>query len=1101
VSANHDRLSEREERLRQIVLAYVEAAEKGQHPCPREILARHPEFAADLREAFADRARLAQITASSRLAARKPETPDPGSSSHPTLGYGDAAAQNDAAAFSVGSFGDYELLEELGRGGMGVVYKALQRSLHRLVALKMIRDDILPSPADVQRFRQEAAAAALLDHPHIASIYEAGERGGRFYYAMQLIEGDSLDRNLSRFCDRPRAAVQLLAAIAGAVCHAHRRGILHRDLKPSNILLDAEGQPYITDFGLAKHLEGDLNLTQTGQLLGTPSYMAPEQVGGADRTSTTATDIYGLGGILYALLTGRPPFHGTTLLETLEQVAHHPPPPLHSTSRRVDRDLQTICLKCLEKKPQMRYFCAGDLLEDLQRWLAGQPIRARRVGPTEKAVRWCRRYPVVAALTATSILLLIAVAVSLAVSRVRIARHQELTEEAWRQAVEDRDTAAKLKIEAEHREQLVRRYLYAANMKLAHLAWKNADLGQMLRLLSASCPSEGQTDLRGFEWHYLWRLAHTDRCTLRGHDGEVYCAAYSADGRTLASASQDCTVRLWDPVTGQMRRSLRGHSAEVNGVALSADGTLVASASDDRTLKLWDTATGSLRATLTGHSAQVAAVAFSPDSQVLASGGRDHAVRLWDPRGLRLEATLQGHTEDVESLAFSADGKTLASAGRDDCVKLWDVGKRVPRATLRGRTRNILGVAFSRDGKKIATAGEDDAVTLWDAAAGQEQVRLLGHQGWVQCVAFSPDDRTVVSAGKDGTVRLWDAATGKASGILRGHVGRVWWLAFSPDGRTLATAGADHSLKLWDLPSCQEHCPLPLYGQRVLSVAFSADGKRLVTDTLHCFDMDTLREVPLSRQDSQRAACAAFSPGDRWLATSGFDGAVLLRDPSSAQIVAPLGRQANPILALAFSPDGQALVADGDDGTSRLWDVDSRRERAVLRGHTASVVGVAFAPDGRTVATCSMDQTVRLWDASSAQARATLAGHKGAVSAVAFAPDSNTLASGSRDRTVKIWDPATRAELATFLGHTGEVAAVAFSPDGTRLASAGSDGTVRLWDVATGQEVLTLQHARPAICVAFSPDGATLASGGEPGGQRGEALYLWPTGRAGDSRR
>jgi tetratricopeptide (TPR) repeat protein/tRNA A-37 threonylcarbamoyl transferase component Bud32 len=394
--------SEAGQRLDEIIASYLEAEETGQAPDQQELLRRHPDLAAPLAQFFANQEGFNRLAAPLRplASAALAATPPPGDTSLPG---NPEDSLTGAGTASIGrSFGDYELLQEIGRGGMGVVYKARQKGLGRLVALKMVRSTGPAAAADRQRFRNEAEMAAHLDHPQIVPIYEVGERDGQPYFSMKLIDGGSLAGQLARFGADLRSAARLLAAVARAVHHAHQRGILHRDLKPGNILLDGAGQPHVTDFGLAKRVAVDSSLTHSGELVGTPSYMAPEQTTGQRGAITTATDVYGLGAILYALLTGRPPFRGDTPLDTLNQVRRQEPEPPSRSNPRVDRDLETICLKCLEKDSQRRYGSAEALAEDLERWLVGEPIRARRSNAWERTVKWAKRRPALAGLMGIS---------------------------------------------------------------------------------------------------------------------------------------------------------------------------------------------------------------------------------------------------------------------------------------------------------------------------------------------------------------------------------------------------------------------------------------------------------------------------------------------------------------------------------------------------------------------------------------------------------------------------------------------------------------------------------------------------------------------------
>ena len=406
---------DREHRVDEAIAAYLKAEDQGGAPDRRAFLAGHADLAAELQAFFDDHDGVGRLAGPMRVAVgRVNDTSDA-----PTMAYDGTDRLPDIEGFR--QVGEYELREEIGRGGMGVVYKARQIRLNRVVALKMTLAGPLASPAAVQRFRLEAEAVADLDHPHIVPVYEVGEHRGHWFFSMKLIEGGSLADRLDRYAGDPRAAAGIMMTIARAMHHAHQRGIRHRDLKPSNILLDAGGLPHVTDFGLAQRDGGTADLTASGAILGSPPYMAPEQTEGDKGAVTTATDVYGLGAILYALLTGRPPFRAETPLETIRQVRECDPERPRALNPAVDRDLETVCLKCLNKEPQGRYGSADALANDLARWLAGEPVLARPVGGAERAARWCRRHPAPAALAALAVGLLVAATTT----AVAVARHRE----------------------------------------------------------------------------------------------------------------------------------------------------------------------------------------------------------------------------------------------------------------------------------------------------------------------------------------------------------------------------------------------------------------------------------------------------------------------------------------------------------------------------------------------------------------------------------------------------------------------------------------------------------------------------------------------------
>ncbi|NUQ61373.1 MAG: protein kinase [Pirellulales bacterium] len=1111
-------LSEHEQRLGEVIAAYLEAIDRGDQARQEDWLARYPEFAAELEEFFAGVEQVDQLAAPLRSSAD-------GHDSTATWAVYSVGPRADAAsATSTRSLGDYELLEEIGRGGMGIVYKARQRSLNRLVALKMLRPGLLASPADLQRFRNEAAILATLDHPNILPIYEIGECHGQPYFTIKLVEGGSLAEHLAEFRGDPRNSARLLLVLADAVHHAHRHGVLHRDLKPSNVLLDSQQRAYITDFGLARQLDRDETLSCSRDMLGTPSYMAPEQILGRKKATSAAADVYGLGAILYSLLTGRAPFREPTVFGTLEQVLVQDPEPPSSANRRVDRDLQTICLKCLEKDPRNRYACAGELMDDLARWLDGKLIRARSVGRLARFWRWCKRFPAVAGLTATTAVLLVAIAVSLALSNLRISQAQRETETERQKAVLEAREAARQRDYARDQQQIAeqqrsiadlsasaaRRSLYAADMNLAQYAWESGHAARALELLESHRPRPGGQDLRGFEWYYLWRLCHSDRATLLGHEGWVSSVAIAPDGKTLATASFDHTVRLWDLAARRTLAVLRGHTGSIICVAFGPDGRTLASGSVDRTVRLWDVATRKQRATLAGHSQVVWSLTFHPDRALLATGSHDGSIKLWNAATAREESTLAGHTAGVWSVAFSPDGRWLASAGYDCQVRLWDVAAAKEQGPLGSHSSWVYAVGFSPDGKRLASGDVQGNVKLWDVSQRRELGGFQAHAYGLLATVFSPDGATLATAGADQTIRLWDPAARRELATFPEH-SSISSLAWAADGEMLAAAAADNTVRLWNVKTGKPWSgpevhvsELPPTGQvldrrtlpmaNVMSVAFSPDGRILASGggalgqdaVLQLFDARTGDKRTSLQGHTNSVLSAAFAPDGRWLATASMDGTVRLWEMRGGKPVAALHGHSGHCCAVAFSPDGRTLASGGFDAIVRLWDPATRRPCGQLAGHTAPVWSIAFAPDGATLATGSFDGSIKLWDLAARRARATLQGHAGNVYALAFAPGGKTLASGSMDGAAKLWDAQTGEEQLTIHGHTAGISSIAYSPDGRTLATGSLDHTARLWDPVTGQQRATLRgHTQIVYSVAFSPDGRTLATGGS------DCVNLW----------
>jgi tRNA A-37 threonylcarbamoyl transferase component Bud32 len=545
-------------------------------------------------------------------------------------------------AEEVACFRDYELIHKIAQGGMGVVFKARQKALNRLVALKMILAGRLATEAEVQRFRAEAEAAAQLDHPGIVPIYEVGEHTGQHYFSMGFVEGDSLAVRVKDGPLPPQEAARLIEQVARAVDYAHRRGIIHRDLKPANVLLDREGQPRITDFGLARMAASESHLTASGQVVGTPSYMPPEQAAGASDQIGPAADVYALGATLYCLLTGRPPFQAASVLETLQQVLEQEPVPPRQLNAAVPHDLETICLKCLQKEPARRYASAEAVAADLAHFLAGEPIRARPVGRSERLWRWCRRNPALAALTAAVALLLVAAAVSATVAALQF----RLKAEAESRAKEELETK---------REELETN-LYFHRIALAYRELSRDNLRRALEQLD-NCPER----LRQWEWHYLMRACRVDP-VIFGDQKEVNSVAFSPNGELLASAGLGGIVKVRKSRTGEEVQTLNAKTDFVYSVAFHPDGKHLAFAGADWKVKVcdWTTRQEAFACPSEADNRTAYRVAFSPDGRRLAVGS-DGAVNVWDwVQGQRL-LTLPGHAKKAISVAFSPDGRRLAA--------------------------------------------------------------------------------------------------------------------------------------------------------------------------------------------------------------------------------------------------------------------------------------------------------------------------------------------------------------------------------------------------------------------------------------------------------
>jgi eukaryotic-like serine/threonine-protein kinase len=888
----------------------------------------------------------------------------------------------------------FEIRSELGRGGMGVVYKARQIGLNRLCALKIILPGEHHSAESRTRFLAEAETIAKLRHPNIVQIYSLGNHSGMPYLELEYVAGGSLAGRLDRIPWPLEPAARMVAVLARAIGHAHRLGIVHRDLKPANVLLVDDETPKVVDFGLAKTLEADSNLTQSGVFVGTPSYAAPEQAEGLTGTVGRAADIYALGAIFYHMLTGRPPFQAATVLQTLEQVKTADPVPPSRLQPGLARDAETICLKCLQKDPQRRYASADSLADDLERWLDGEPITARPISAPARVWMWSRRNPIVTGLLAALTLFALGT-----------------TWQWWR--------AEGLLVQA-------RREANSEAIDHALSICAQGDVGRgMLRLAEAleSAPSDAADLKRAVRANLVtWSRHQTQLTNVLRHSDRVHFVAFSPDGRTAVTASPDGTARLWDGRTGEPRGAPLHHEGGVMQAAFSPDSRHVITASLDQTARLWEVDDGRPSGAPLRHRGPVRSVAFSPDGRRVLTGSNDGTAQIWEVASQRPLGPPLRHNGWVQQVVFHPDGDVAITAGQvDKTVRLWDlrtgsvIGEPMPYYPGRRDNRAPRWFACSTNGELILTTGswslgQQACARVWDATVGRPLGSPLCHDGDIRAVALSGDGNVAMTGSGDRTARLWDARTGRPRCGPLQHEGQVLAVALDAAGTLALTGSEDRTARLWKVPGGEPvGDPLHHPGQ-VLAVAFRSDGRALLTG---CDDgaarLWTLAPAepagtPVPDGDLKALSHIAQSRDGRTILMGHSDGTAQVRDAATMQPLGPPLRHEYAILSVAISPDGTRLLTGCSDGTVHLWSARTRQPIWRPLHHQGPVHSVAFSPDGRMVLTGSGDRTARLWDAATGKPIGMRLTHNAGVVTVAFSDTGDAVLTKTEDGVVRRWE-------------------------------------------------------------------------------------------------
>lgn len=1048
---------------------------------------------------------------------------------------GSAARSPDSGAFLEGTqFGDYDLLAQIARGGMGVVFRARQRSLNREVAIKMILSGRFASADELRRFRIEAEAAALLDHPNIVPIHDVGQHEDTPYLTMALIDGSSLAERISRSeftlssgqsqqartCQKQ--IVRLVQTLAAAAHHAHQRGVIHRDLKPANILFDADNQPRIADFGLARQIDSGTLQTASSQLAGTPSYMAPEQARLKSSELTTSVDVYALGAILYELLTGRPPFRGGTALETLHHLLEEEPTDPHSVNPLVDRELAFICLKCLEKEPARRYESAAALAEELQRWIEGRPIEARPTSQIVRLIKWSRRRPAIASLSVFSILALFAFIVLLLVSRSRI-EERRLFAEAQKQLADE--AANREQLEKNRLHQLLNRLDFdhagkqlqsgetaEAFAYLAHLVRENPTSADFRRRLLNALLHEVTVVPAAPAWRHPAGInqvafapdgARVALAGVHGHiqvldvqsgDGLVQFVAHShlitalvfnPEGSRLLSASKDGTARVWDARSGERLLNLT-HQAPVNHAGFSPDGLWIVTASDDRFSTRWSAGSGESSGSRK-HPAPVSIARFSPDGSLIASADSGGTIKLWrnDSSGRSFKEFKMNGT--VNDLRFDPAQRRLAAASSDHAVRVWPLVEGVQPVPPLPYPGPVKSLAFSRDGRRLATAGNDKTARVWHLPSGEPAFPPITHKTEVVAIEFSPDDSLLATTSWDRTARLWNAADGRRVSHELTHLDWIRAARFSPDGRLVVTVSADRSAQPWRLLDRRAFLTLehesPLHSMVVNeeSGIIVSQGR---TSGTRLWNLATATSENIFDATPKQTTAMTLSSDGVLVATGFNDGSVRIWDRVKQSEIPFQSGEAKIATSVCFSPDGTILAAGFQNGTLKVWSLSNPGPPLLTVQLEQPVVRIIISPDGKRIAAAASGPGklafVSLFP--SPVARVVHPPTPAVIRSLAFHPSGRSILAACSDRRARIFDSRTGALISDAYQHEDQVNEAVFSQDAKHVATVSKDGSARIWLAENGALVgQPLVHESAVVTSAFSPDGTLLATGTSEG--------------------
>jgi WD40 repeat protein/serine/threonine protein kinase len=1033
--------------------------------------------------------------------------------------------------------GRYTTKGEHSRGGMGRILVVHDEFLDRDIALKELLPERTVAPSEAKgssgpvggsgvflaRFLREAQVTGQLEHPSIVPVYELGRRSdGTVYYTMKLVRGRTIYEALksAKNLQERLALLPNFVDLCYAIAYAHSRGVVHRDLKPSNVMLGSFGETVVIDWGIAKVTgqsddyedrlhstiramsEGasggrdHMGQTAAGDVIGTPAYMAPEQIEGRVKDIDARTDVFALGVILYEILSGTLPFTGDTSDQIMSGVLSGKPTPIDRIEPDVPPEIVSICEKAMQKHSGDRVQTAKELAEEVERFQTGAIVHVYQYDWVELAQRFYKEH--------RTVLNVMAAAASVVLFVVIFSYANIL--QANTQEREQRD--------------LAERELYASQIHLAE-----AYIGDHNFLRAEEILWETEPSRRHWEWGYLLTQSNLDLVTLRGHEDAVVRAKFIANGSQVVTYSHDATIRLWNSESGQELRRFEGHRNRIYGLDIDSEEQRIATASLDGTVRIWSLAEKEDPLVIEGHDSSVNDVAFSPEGAIVASASDDRTIKLWDSGTGELVNTLEGHRYGAMFVAFSSDGTRLVSEDRAAAVIVWnaDDGKQVfstpgQQSKNNFESNRVRGFDVASDGLLLGTI-EGENASVWSLDTGEVLTRLGGDDGVLQAIRFSPDGDRVVTSSSGGTARVWNPRTGEESAEIQ-HGERIKEADFSPNGEQLYTFSTLGTLKLWDSESAE--LLSTLYGHtsqaiemagadyensgcRIVTASWSGNAKiwnaqdpwipeylvRLPTSAAFAASSDDATRVIASDYGnstrvvdvrsripvldhfvySHRMNISKFGPDGTRIVTTGDGFLPLVLDVNTGNIVQVLAGHEGRINDIAISPDASRVIAAGMNGEASVWDASSGERRQSLVGHSDAILCVAYDRAGGRAATGSKDRTVKVWSVADGSALIELNGHEGPVSSVCFSPIDSRIATGSHDQSVRIWDSDTGEQVLQLNGHLGAVTSVTFSQDGQRILTSSIDETFRIWDTQSGAELLAKDVGSPLHRIHFSSVG------------------------------